>query len=120
MNMKKITLIAVATFGYFALLAQPTITSSDFPGVGTKFAFLNDNRGGAHTVTAGGANLTWDYSSGYYVVSDTSFTNLIAPSAVPNGGGSNFPNATAAEYAAKDSVAVFYVVNSTGYYIDGT
>lgn len=99
--------------------AQPTITSADFPTISSKWADLGDNRSGMHTVTAGGANLTWDYSTGYFVVDDTSFTSFMLPTAVPNNWGSNFPSSTHAQYSAIDSSAQFFLMNTSGIYFDG-
>lgn len=119
--MKKITLY-VSIFAASAssvLLAQPTITSADFPTVTSKWAELNDNRTGMHTVPTSGANLTWDYSTGYYVIDDTSFTSFITPASVPNGWGSNFPTADLARYDAVDSIAQFLELNTNGLFFDG-
>ncbi|MBI2270461.1 MAG: T9SS type A sorting domain-containing protein [Bacteroidetes bacterium] len=119
--MKKITLFVsiVAACASSALLAQPTITSADFPTLTSKWAELSDNRAGMHAVTAGGANLNWDYSTGYYVIDDTSFTSFMTPASVPNGWGSNFPTADLAQYSAVDSMAQFFELNTTGIYFDG-
>lgn len=108
------------TFGtHFVLFAQPTITSADFPTVTSHWAGLFDLRSGVHNVTVGGAGLNWDYSTGYFVVSDTSFTSFITPASVPNGWGSNFPTSDLAEYRAASSFVWFYELSSTGLYMDG-
>lgn len=118
--MKKFTyFIAIAACAPFALLAQPNITSADFPTVASNWADMNDSRTGAHTVGAGGANMNWDYSTGYFIVSDTSYNNFILPSAVPHGYGSNFPTSDLAQYSEADSMASFFELNTTGLYMDG-
>lgn len=117
--MKKTTLFLSLFASGLAMVAQPTITSADLPVANQYWAEMEDETGNPKTISAPGANQNWDYSTGYYTVTDTSFTGFIAPSAVPNNLASNFSAANLANYNATDSVAAFFVSNSNGFYYDG-
>ena len=98
--------------------AQITVTQADLPSVGDSWIQYNDNRTGVHTITAGGANQSWNYANSF-VVADTFASTFTSPSATPAGWSAAFPNANLASYDPADSAAVFFVKNSNGLFLDG-
>lgn len=81
--------------------AQITIGLSDVPAIGERWTNLNDgNSLPGLTITPGGANQSWDYSSGW-VVSDTTFIEYVSPSGLTGAG--FFPTATIASVSVNPS-----------------
>jgi len=62
--------------------AQITITQADFPAINERWVHFHDVHGG-QTITAGGANMIWDYTSSF-TVADTFITLFQSPSVVPS------------------------------------
>jgi len=118
--MQKITQALLSLILPVAALAQPTVTVSDLPVAGSHWAELHDGRTGVHTVTAAGASQTWDYSTGFFQVSDTSFTDFISLSSIPAAYAAGWPSSDFAVYSAKDSSATIGYSSTNGLYIDGT
>jgi len=97
--------------------AQITITQADFPAINERWVHFHDVHGG-QTITAGGANMIWDYTSSF-TVADTFITLFQSPSVVPSSWSALYPNATRVLYSPVDSFAEFFKANTTGFYYDG-
>lgn len=100
--------------------AQITITLSDLPDIGNTLWQVNDSSS-APALTGsltGGAGQTWNFASGWQP-GDTTDITFAAKSSLPSNLTTGFPNSTMAYNRVQDSVAMYFIRNSNGIYLDG-
>ncbi len=94
-------------------VAQITVTSADFPAIGTTTIFANDTSYNA-ALTPGGANQVWNYSSLQNQLQDTSaFTTTTGTPYI-----AQFPTANIATYSSANGYT-YFTSNTTGFYLNG-
>lgn len=121
--MKKLYSNLALTFALAAavnVVAQPTITSVAVPQPGYTYNMISDTDAvdlPTFTVSAGSASAqTWNYSGQFNNVYGET-TSFMTPSS--GAGSSSFPNATVAVPQPNGTDWVYFVGNSSGFYIDG-
>src|SRR5688572_24968571 len=80
-----------------AAIAQPTITTADFPNVGDSWMSVSDTIT-VLPITPGGPNQTWNYAAQLSNASDTAITTFVSPSVTPPSFQQAYPGADLAVY----------------------
>lgn len=100
------------------LAAQPIITNQSYPVDGEEWIEYYDSTSGKYNIGAEGANITWDFSSGF-VANDSIHFNFVNPNTTPYNWQNDFPNANIAIYVPADSAAFFYTSADSGFFQNG-
>lgn len=95
-------------------ISQITITQSDLPVVGTYYINATDSNYVA-PIPAGGAAQSWNYSSLLNNVQDT--LGFISSVGTPYA--SNFPLSNLAGFDATTNAWIYFISNSSGFYVNG-
>lgn len=111
--MKKIFTLILSVLAIHSL-AQITITQTDLPIVGTYYINATDSNYVA-PIPAGGAAQSWNYSSLLNNVQDT----IGFMSSVGTPYASTFPQANLAGFDANTNAWIYFISNSTGFYVNG-
>lgn len=116
--MKKLYVLFSLALAGNVLAQGPTITISDMPTVGSNWVDMIDTSLTTFNITAGsGSAQSWNYSTAF-PNANPSANYVVSPTGLQ--GASNYPSATAAITHPADSSNEFYLLNSSGLYLDGT
>lgn len=104
-NLKCISVLIFTLLFITATLAQPTITSSWVPSIGTSYTLTVANGDEVDSPGDEGANITWDFSAITPVGAFTITNQVVSPGSTPYS--SEFPDATLAFKTVLDSIDAY-------------
>jgi hypothetical protein len=118
--MIKTTQILLAFALPLTTMAQITLTTANMPVAGTVLGQITDTTI-HHAIPSSGANQTWNYASGYFIIAktDTSVVKLQALNTIPAAYQVGWSASDFAYYDKADSFAELFFTNASGFHADG-